>query len=70
MSSSEERVIEEIRELLKNGKSLIVSTVDEPIAGCADRFELSDIVTESGRPCVQRVVLPDGTVICIKYADD
>lgn len=60
-------VIEAIRKLLDEGKSLAITTLDNADElGPDGYFELSDAASKTRR-CLQYVILPDGRRICIRW---
>lgn len=70
MSNAKTQILAEVARLLDSGKSLVITTIDEVEESAARRFAHDDVVPHAGRRrCIQRVILPDGTVICIKYED-
>ena len=71
MADPKEQILIEIQKLIASGKSIVITTVDEPLAeGYAVDFELNDVSrSASGRRCIQFAILPDGTKICLRYED-
>jgi hypothetical protein len=77
MASAIDAILDEVRALLEEGKSLSITTIDRPtgnegVGGLADGLSTNSIFgvgTASGRRCVQWVILPTGEIRCAKYAD-
>lgn len=67
MSGAERRVLAEVERLLQAGRSLAITTIDSADASVAGRFDAADVLSEASGRCVQWVILPDGTRICVKY---
>lgn len=77
MAQEFDAILDQVRKLLEQGKSLAITTIDTPWGDGAPSV-FTDEVGESsifkseggGRRCIQWVVLPTGKIECARYADD
>ena len=70
LNAGQRDILGRIEQLLESGVSLVVTTLDAPETEDARAFASTVSLKGHGRRCIQRVIMPDGTIICVKYEGD
>jgi len=69
MADTKDRVLREVGALLDAGKSLVITAMsDSTNYQFEETLEESKLLSTEGRRCIQWVILPDGTRICVEYS--